>query len=108
MAGNRKFHNKFHSANHHTLPSPHIKDSALDPVASHDFPFIGDFVLNGVISASNNYLLNNRTRGTSFDTVPHGLPAPVGWNVFRDSTYIDPFLFIFSKIAIVLVPLPAQ
>ena len=89
MAGNRKFHNKFHSANHHTLPSPHIKDSALDPIASHDFPFIGDFVVNGVISASNNYLLNGRSRGTSFDTVPWGLPAPSGWNVFRDSTYID-------------------
>ena len=89
MAGNRKFHNKFHSANHHTLPSPHIKDSGLDPVASHDFPFIGDFVLNGVVSASNNYLLNNRKLATTLDSVPHGLPVPAGWNVFRDSTYVD-------------------
>ena len=91
MAGNRKFHNKFHSANHHTLPSPHIKDSGLDPLASHDFPFIGDFVLNGVLSSSNNYLLNagNNRRAQTLDTIPHGLPAPEGWNVFRDSTYID-------------------
>ena len=90
MAGNRKFHNKFHSANHHTLPSPHIKDSGLDPIASHQFPFIGDFVLNGVISASNNYALNSiGASGTSFDTVPFGLPAPEGWNVFRNSMYLD-------------------
>ena len=89
MAGNRKFHNKFHSANHHTLPSPHIKDSGLDPLASHDFPFIGDFVLNGVVSASNNYLLNDRALATTLDSVPHGLPVPAGWNVFRDSTYVD-------------------
>ena len=89
MAGNRKFHNKFHSANHHTLPSPHIKDSGLDPIASHEFPFIGDFVLNGVVSASNNYLLNNRALASTLDTVPHGQPVPYGWNVLRDSTYID-------------------
>ena len=90
MAGNRKFHNKFHSANHHTLPSPHIIDSGLDPVASHDFPFIGDFVLNGTISSSNNYSLNNGgTRAGTLDSVLHGLPVPAGWNVFRDSTYID-------------------
>ena len=89
MAGNRKFHNKFHSANHHTLPSPHIKDSGLDPVASHDFPFIGDFVLNGVLSASNNYLLNGRAMASTLDSVPHGEPVPAGWNVLRDSTYID-------------------
>ena len=90
MAGNRKFHNKFHSANHHTLPSPHIIDSGLDPIASHDFPFIGDFVLNGTVSSSNNYALNNGgIRAVTLDSVTHGLSAPVGWNVFRDSTYID-------------------
>lgn len=89
MAGNRKFHNKFHSANHHTLPSPHIRDSGLDPIASHEFPFIGDFVLNGVLSASNNYTLGNRVISTALDTIPHGANIPVGWNVLRDSTYID-------------------
>ena len=90
MAGNRKFHNKFHSANHHTLPSPHIIDSGLDPLASHDFPFIGDFVLNGTVSSSNNYLLNGGgKRATTLDSVEHGLPVPAGWNVFRDSTYFD-------------------
>ncbi|NCZ64773.1 MAG: hypothetical protein EBY62_13550, partial [Cellvibrionales bacterium] len=89
MSGNRKFHNKFHSANHHTLPSPHIKDSGLDPVASHEFPFIGDFVLNGTLSSSNNYLLNDRSRAETLDTIAHGMPAPMGWKVFRDSTYID-------------------
>ena len=90
MAGNRKFHNKFHSANHHTLPSPHIKDSGLDPIASHQFPFIGDYVVNGLLSASNNYLLNSGgVRSTHLDTIRHGLPAPDGWNILRDSTYID-------------------
>lgn len=89
MAGNRKFHNKFHSANHHTLPSPHIRDSGLDPVASHEFPFIGDFVMNGLLSASNNYMLNDRYMTDTLDTVPHGQPVPAGWNVLRDSTYVD-------------------
>ena len=95
MAGNRKFHNKFHSANHHTIPSPHIIDSGLDPIASHDFPFIGDFVLNGTVSGSNNYLLNGlNSRTLTLDSFRHGLhPTDLGlpgnWNIFRDSTYID-------------------
>ena len=90
MAGNRKFHNKFHSANHHTLPSPHITDSGLDPIASHEFPFMGDYVICGLVSASNNYLLNGpRVKSNNLDTVPFGLPAPAGWNVFRDSMYVD-------------------
>jgi len=96
MAGNRKFHNKFHSANHHTLPSPHIIDSGLDPIASHEFPFIGDLVMNGTLSASNNLLINRGGRHSSkLDTIPHGL-HPVtdlklggSWNILRDSTYID-------------------
>ena len=91
MAGNRKFHNKFHSANHHTLPSPHIIDSGLDPVASHEFPFIGDFVLNGVLSSSNNYELNYKSPfSDNLDNgIAHGTLAPSGWNIFRNSTLID-------------------
>ena len=85
MAGNRKFHNKFHSANHHTLPSPHIVDSGLDPIASHEFPFIGDFVVTGLLSASNNYVLNNPLNRKD----GHGVLEPLGWNILRDSTLVD-------------------
>ena len=99
MAGNRKFHNKYHSANHHTLPSPHIRDSGLDPIASHEFPFIGDFVLNGVLSASNNYMLNNRALADTLDTVPHGVAVPEGWHVLRDSTYVDGNLTITGNLS---------
>ena len=90
MAGNSKFHNKFHSANHHTSASSYIKDSGLDPIASHQFPFMGDFVLTGLLSSNNTLLGNNvvKNQGTR-DTIPYGLPVPGGWNVFRDSVYID-------------------
>ena len=49
-----RFHNKFHRHNHHTTPSsdPRYPDSALDPIASPDSPFQGDFILNGDLSAS--------------------------------------------------------
>jgi hypothetical protein len=36
-------HNKFHAANHHTLSSSRIVDSALDPIASFEHPFLGIF-----------------------------------------------------------------
>jgi hypothetical protein len=50
MAGNARFHNKYHRANHHTNSSVSIPDSATDPIASPEFPFNGDFVLTGTLS----------------------------------------------------------
>jgi hypothetical protein len=49
-----RLHNKWHRHNHHTAPTADINlpDSGHDPIASHDSPFQGDFVLNGALSAS--------------------------------------------------------
>lgn len=49
-----RFHNKWHRHNHHTNPSndPRYPDSAHDPIASPDHPFQGDFVIQGMLSAS--------------------------------------------------------
>ena len=52
MAGNARFHNKYHRANHHTNTSGTIPDSGSDPIASPQYPFQGDFVVNGTLSAS--------------------------------------------------------
>jgi len=53
MAGNARFHNKYHRRNHHTLPSAGYPDSGADPIASSDNPFVGDFYLAGSLSAAN-------------------------------------------------------
>lgn len=37
------FHNKFHRANHHTIATPGLPDSATDPIASQSEPFLGIF-----------------------------------------------------------------
>lgn len=52
MAGNARFHDKFHRKNHHTNPTVGFADSATDPIASPSEPFQGDFVINGKLSAS--------------------------------------------------------
>jgi len=52
MAGNARFHNKFHRRNHHTIPSTGYPDSGTDPIASQDEPFHGDFYLSGSLSAN--------------------------------------------------------
>jgi len=52
MAGNARFHNKYHRANHHTTSTPGLPDSSSDPIASVQYPFQGDFILNGSLSAS--------------------------------------------------------
>jgi hypothetical protein len=49
-----RLHNKFHRHNHHTTPinDPRYPDAAHDPIASQESPFLGDFVLQGGLSAS--------------------------------------------------------
>jgi microcystin-dependent protein len=66
-----RLHNKLHNANHHTLSSVGVIDSGEDPIASKDYPFIGDFYLNGGLSASNglsakgsSYFINSGTNPT--------------------------------------------
>jgi hypothetical protein len=46
-----RFHSKFHRANHHTYTSVTNPDAGHDPIASPDQPFLGDFVINGALSA---------------------------------------------------------
>jgi hypothetical protein len=49
-----RLHNKFHRHSHHTYPNgdPRFPDSGHDPIASPASPFLGDFVLQGGLSAS--------------------------------------------------------
>ena len=51
MAGNVRFHNKFHAYTHYTDPISGIPDSATDPIASKEFPFLGNMYVAGCLSA---------------------------------------------------------
>ena len=46
-----RFHNKWHRHDHWTLPAANEPDSSRDPIASHEDPFQGDFVMQGTMSA---------------------------------------------------------
>lgn len=48
-----RFHSKYHRHNHHTEPinDPRYPDASHDPIASPDYPFLGDFVMYGGLSA---------------------------------------------------------
>lgn len=48
-----RFHSKHHRFSHHTVPTsdPRWPDSGQDPIASHETPFLGDFVMMGTLSA---------------------------------------------------------
>jgi hypothetical protein len=59
MAGNARFHDKLHRKNHHTSPTTGYVDSASDPIASHEEPFQGDFVINGSLSANSGIYLES-------------------------------------------------
>jgi hypothetical protein len=60
MADNARFHNKLHRKNHHTLPTTGYPDSAIDPLASPEEPFKGDFHIVGSLSASYNIYAGHR------------------------------------------------
>jgi hypothetical protein len=46
-----RFHSKYHRQNHSTYTSVTNPDAGSDPIASYDNPFLGDFVLQGGLSA---------------------------------------------------------
>jgi alpha-tubulin suppressor-like RCC1 family protein len=47
-----RFHSKYHRRNHHTYTNAANPDAGHDPIASPENPFLGDFVLQGALSAS--------------------------------------------------------
>lgn len=52
MAGEQRFHSKFHKKSHHTNPTVGYPDSGSDPIASPAEPFQGNFVVNGLLSSN--------------------------------------------------------
>ena len=72
MAGNTRFHNKYHFAQHHsevTDKNSKYPEATTDPLASQDFPFQGVFYSDGVLKIHSqnpddfNYFHNNTTIG---------------------------------------------
>ena len=70
MAGNTRFHSKFHYAQHHTevtLKNTTYPDATTDPIASEALPFQGNFYSDGVLKINSldktrfNYFGNNTT-----------------------------------------------
>jgi len=89
MAGNARFHNKWHRRNHHSQPSPGYPDSANDPIASPEEPFWGDFYLKGTLSAQENLWVDKNA------TIKGNL------SVLGDFSYIDTIVSITSALSVV-------
>lgn len=89
MAGNARFHNKFHRRNHHTSPSIGYPDSATDPIASPAEPFQGDFVLTGNLSAHKNAFIDGNT------TIRGNL------SVYGDFSYFETTVSVTSALSVV-------
>jgi hypothetical protein len=47
-----RFHSKKHNFNHFSIPVDGYPDSASDPIASSKYPFQGEFIINGELSAT--------------------------------------------------------
>jgi len=89
MAGNARFHNKWHRRNHHSLPSTGYPDSANDPIASPAEPFQGDFHLTGSLSAHQNLYVDGNA------SVMGNL------SVYGDFTYLDTVVTVTSALSVI-------
>ena len=91
MAGNARFHNKFHRRGHHTDPSTGYPDSGTDPIASQAEPFLGDFYLDGSLSANKNLFIGGDA------TILGNL------SVLGDLSYLDTIVSVTSALSVVNV-----
>lgn len=89
MAGNARFHNKWHRRNHHSSPSTGYPDSGTDPIASPEEPFIGDFVTYNSISAHENLYVDGNA------TVQGNL------SVYGEFTYLDTVVSVTSALSVI-------
>ena len=89
MASNARFHNKWHRRNHHSQSSPDYPDSATDPIASPEEPFIGDFVISGNLSASKNLYVDQ-------DATIQGSLSVLG-----NFTYLDTIVSVTSALSVI-------
>lgn len=89
MAGNARFHNKWHRRNHHSSPSIGYPDSGTDPIASYEEPFIGDFVTYNSISAQENLYIDGNA------TIQGNL------SVYGDFSYFETVVSVTSALSVV-------
>lgn len=89
MAGNARFHNKFHRRNHHSIPTTGYPDSGTDPIASQDEPFQGDFYLNGSLSANGS------------GTIDGNLLVKGNLSALGEFSYIDTVVSVTSALSVV-------
>jgi hypothetical protein len=89
MAGNARFHNKWHRRNHHSRPSQGYPESATDPIASPEEPFYGDFVVYNSISAHQNLFIDGDA------TIQGSL------SVYGDLTYLETIVSVTSALSVV-------
>jgi len=89
MAGNARFHNKWHRRNHHSSPSINYPDSATDPIASAAEPFQGEMVINGYLSAHGDAFIDGDT------TIQGNL------SVYGDLSYFDTYVSVTSSLSVV-------
>lgn len=99
-----RFHSKYHRSNHHTAMNTTNPDAGHDPIASHDYPFQGDFVVNGNIKniiytvesfsgstltlpTSSNQLHIKPTGAVNISTITGGLTGVIYSVTNQNSTY---------------------
>lgn len=95
MAGNARFHNKFHRRGHHTDASAGYPDSGTDPIASQAEPFLGSFYIDGSLSASGDAFIDHNVFVGGDTTVIGNL------SVMGDLTYLDTIVSVTSALSVI-------
>ena len=95
-----RFHNKFHRQNHHSNPTSGYLDSALDPIASFEQPFQGEFYSQGDIITTQNLSASiNLTVGNN-GLIQNDLTVRGNLNVLGTTTQLDTLVYATSALSV--------
>jgi hypothetical protein len=106
-----RFHNKFHRQNHHSIPTAGYPDSSLDPIASYEQPFQGEFYSQGNIittenlsalkySYSNDGIIHNDLIVERNATVDNNLLVKGNLSVLGATTQLDTLVYATSALSV--------
>ena len=94
-----RFHNKFHRQNHHSDSTPGYPDSAMDPIASFEQPFKGEFYSQGDIITTEN--LSAKKYIYADDGVIHNnLTVKGNFTVLGTTSQLDTLVYTTSAVSI--------
>ena len=95
-----RFHNKFHRQNHHSISIAGYPDSSLDPIASYEQPFQGEFYSQGNIITTENLSAGNNLIVGNDGLINGDLTIKGNFSVYGTTSELDTRVYVTSALSV--------